>query len=384
MSASAMSFYENFPSYSLFCKEDVIKSEIVDYEISSIEESKITAEVSYQVEGIQGKEYTFYVPVNCQYYDVPEYDVMIDGVLVQTRFMYGEPVYMYQDDESMEEAIERSSYGELGELITGTLYKFTANSETLTVSFILGEKQSVIFESRTGAISTTSGISGYSFTVPTEIGKEYKMFVTSGDVANIDTLTPYTKESKTCKEYVDENYALYEDFYSESRMPIELFYAKMNKQLSKKEMIGYMDFFWQNHSYSLNFYTFTIKLEQPTANITYVEKTTVQTKATFEPTIYMFERKKSANYQTVYSIEMTQALPCIVESNIQLQCSNNVYKGASTDKSFYCVFSSGVAPIDKSSNPANKDKSWIIIASIIGGCLLMGSIIFIVFKKKGN
>ncbi len=383
ITASAMTFEEHISSFSLYCEDNVIKRESVEYKVSSVTDKKISGTVDYLIEGAQGEDYTFYIPVNCRYDEVPQYDVKVDGTTVPLKYLYGEPTMLYKSDGSIEKAIERSSFGNVDESIMGTLYKFTANSSKMTVSFDLEEKQSVIFQNGGSNLQSTSGINGYSYTVDTTAGQEYSMFVTRGDVAEIDATATFEKESKSCKAYIDENYYPYEDAYREFHIPIELIYSKMTKQLNDKGMVGYHDFFWSRQGYHLNFYTFTLTLAKPSVGISYTEETMLQTNSAFEPPIYLFERTKSGSYPTDYAIQMTQELPYVIENNVGLKKTDNYYRATSSQDSFYCVYSSEEKPLNKYEEP-KQQNTWLIVGVCVASVLIVASIVgIIIYRKKG-
>lgn len=315
--ANAASYEEHFPTYSLYTKENIIEKEIVNYDISSVQDYMINEQLQYNISAEQGSVHDFYLPISAPIYDIPSIDVKVNGTTIETELLYGNTVFLYDAIGDIEEAISESFGGTINETISGTLYKFTAEEDSLTITYKKAANQPMIYQ--TGNSTQSSLQDGKTtFTTNATAGNVYIIFSINGDLEYIESETTFTKETITCKQFIDNYYTEWEEYYVESKIEKEFLYSEMNRLFSTQNSVTLDEFFFSIANYRLNFLKFSVEMSAPTETISYVKKAKVQRDTTYEPNIYLFERKKTAQYPTEYTINMTEEFPFIIESNIKL------------------------------------------------------------------
>ena len=103
--ANAASYEEHFPTYSLYTKDNIIEKEIVNYDISSVQDYKIIEELQYNVTAEQGSVHDFYLPISAPVYDIPSIEVKVNGTAIETELLYGSNLYHYLGQNDIEKAI---------------------------------------------------------------------------------------------------------------------------------------------------------------------------------------------------------------------------------------------------------------------------------------
>ena len=188
--------------------------------------------------------------------------------------------------------------------------------------------------------------------------------------------------------FVDNYYSDWSEYYVESNIEKEFLYSEMNRLLSTKNSETLDDFFFSIHNYRLNFLKFRITMEATSSTINYVKKARVQRDTTYEPYIHLFERRKTAQYPTEYTIKTTEEFPFVIESNIALNKEGNIYKATSTEESFYAIYCSEESSKSKFADEENKKDNliwYIVIAGV--SALAVGAITYFVVgyieRKKG-
>lgn len=377
--ANAASYEEHFPTYSLYTKESIIEKEIVNYDISSVQGYKIKEELQYNVLAEQSSVHEFYLPIAAPIYDMPNINVKVNGATVETELLYGDNLYMYNGNKNIEDAINNSFSRTLNETVSGTLYRFFVEEDSLTITYKKAENQPLIYQTSN---STQSSLNDgkTTYTTNAKAGDVYVMFALNEDLEYIETETTFTKETITCKQFVDNFYNDWEEYYVESKIEKEFLYSEMNRLLSSKNNITLHDFFLSTHNYRLSFLKFSVEMNTPTATINYMKETKVQRDTTYEPYIYLFERKKTAQYPTEYIINMTEEFPYIIESNIELNKEGSQYKATTEEDTFYAIYcaeeSSESMFADKEQNDKNRLIWYIVLVGV--SALAVGVITYFV------
>ena len=386
--ANAASYEEHFPTYSLYTKENIIEKEIVNYDISSVQDYKIAEELQYNISAAQGSVHDFYLPIAAPIYDMPSIEVKVNGTAIATELLYGDNLYMYNGNKSIEDAVNNSFSRTINETISGTLYKFFVEEDSLTITYKKAANQPMIYQ--TSNITQSSVNDGKTtYTTNAKAGDVYVIFAINEDLEFIESETTFTKETITCKQFVDNFYNDWEEYYVESKIEKEFLYSEMNRLLSTKINVTLHDFFLSTHNYRLSFLKFSVEMTTSTATINYVKKARVQRDTTYEPYIYLFERKKTAQYPTEYTVTMTEEFPYIIESNIKLNKEENQYKATTEEDEFYAIYctedSSESKFADKEQNDKNRLTWYIVlvgVSAIAVGVITYFVVGYIERKKK--
>lgn len=377
--ANAASYEEHFPTYSLYTKENIIEKEMVNYDISSVQDYKIIEELQYNVSAQQGSVHDFYLPLATTIYEMPNIDVKVNGTTIETELLYGDNLYMYNGNKDIEDAINNSFSRTLNETVSGTLYKFFVEEDSLTITYKKAENQPLIYQTSN---STQSSINNgkTTYTTNAKAGDVYVIFAINEDLEYIESETTFTKETITCKQFVENFYNDWEEYYVESKIEKEFLYSEMNRLLASKNNVTLHDFFLSTYNYRLSFLKFSVEMNTPTATINYVKEAKVQRDTTYEPYIYLFERKKTAQYPTEYTISMTEEFPYIIESNIELNKEGSKYKATTEEDTFYAIYcaekSSESMFADKEQNEKNRLIWYIVLVGV--SALAVGVITYFV------
>jgi hypothetical protein len=76
------------------------------------------------------------------------------------------------------------------------------------------------------------------------------IFAINGDLEFVDSDATFTKETVTCKQFVDNYYSDWSEYYVESNIEKEFLYSEMNRLLSTKNSETLDDFFFSIHKKS--------------------------------------------------------------------------------------------------------------------------------------
>ena len=385
--ANAASYEEHFPTYSLYTKDNIIEKEIVNYDISSVQDYKIIEELQYNVTAEQGSVHDFYLPISAPVYDIPSIEVKVNGTAIETELLYGSNLYHYLGQNDIEKAINDSFGRALDDTISGTLYKFNVVKDSLTITYKKADKQPMIYQTSNSTQSSFNE-GKITYTTNAKAGDVYVIFAINGDLEFVDSDATFTKETVTCKQFVDNYYSAWAEYYVESNIEKEFLYSEMNRLLNTKNSETLDDFFFSIHNYRLNFLKFSIAMETTSSTINYVKKARVQRDTTYEPYIHLFERKKTAQYPTEYTIKMSEEFPFVIESNIALNKEGDMYKATSNEDSFYAIYCSEESSKSKFADEENKKDNlvwYIVIAGV--SALAVGVITYFVVgyieRKKG-
>ena len=386
--ANAASYEEHFPTYSLYTKENIIEKEIVNYDISSVQDYKIAEELQYNISAEQGSVHDFYLPIAAPIYDMPSIEVKVNGTAIATELLYGDNLYMYNGNKSIEDAVNNSFSRTINETISGTLYKFFVEEDSLTITYKKAASQPMIYQTSN---STQSSVNDgkTTYTTNAKAGDVYVIFAINEDLEFVESETTFTKETITCKQFVDNFYNDWQEYYVESKIEKEFLYSEMNRLLSTKNNVTLHDFFLSTHNYRLSFLKFSVEMNTSTATINYVKNARVQCDTTYEPYIYLFERKKTAQYLTEYTINMTEEFPYIIESNIKLNKEGSQYKAITEEDAFYAIYCTEDSSKSKFADKEQNDKNrliWYIVlvgvSAIAVGVITYFVVGYIERKKK--
>ena len=385
--ANAATNLESYPTYSLYTKDTIIEKEIVNYDISSVQDYKIIEEIQYKITAEQGSVHDFYLPISAHVYDIPNIEIKVNGTAIESELLYGSNLYHYLGQNDIEKAINDSFGRTLDDTISGTLYKFNVVEDSLTITYKKSDNQPMIYQTSNSTQSSFND-GKITYTTNAKAGDVYVVYVINGDLEFVESNATFTKETITCKQFVDNYYSDWAEYYVEVNIEKEFLYSQMNRLLSTKNSETLDDFFLSTNNYRLNFLKFSVAMDTTSSTINYVNKARVQRDTTYEPFIHLFEREKTAQYPTEYTIKMTDEFPFIIESNIALNKEGNIYKATSNEDSFYAIFCSEESSKSKFADEENKkDKLvwYIVIAGV--SALAVGVITYFLVgyieRKKG-
>lgn len=198
-------------------------------------------------------------------------------------------------------------------------------------------------------------------------------------MCTFESICEYQIEQLTCKEYVDSQYKYYEEYYEYlGGVPVELFYSIVNRVIINNTNISYEELFTNSiNTNRVNAYKFKIPLVSNSI-ISYEMPVNVQGNFAYSPIIYGVEQKKVGSYPIVYTVELSNDVPYIIDSSIVMQ-RNGLSYTAETADDFSFVVSASDKPINSSvgNNNVETNRTVIIVCSIVGSIVFIGIVVFI-------
>lgn len=388
--AQALTVEPAIPTYGLYCENsELIKGGSVYFDFTNDElfsEGKCIKQSEYRVAAING-EVEFAIPFVSSAMNSPDIVVNVNGQRVGGTVWYGYSGFW--SDYAFD--IEKTYSPVLDDGIVGTLYTFTPDSDTVTVSLKLNEWKSCIYETTNHYSSSNSADGSHTWTLKNASPEHEYSFFIFGDSTEctFESSCGYKMQTITCKEFIDTQYEIFEEYYDHNGgVPIELFYSVVNRVVQEKTIISYDELF--SHSidtYRVNAYKFKVSLENDSV-ISYELPVSIQINYGYKPYVYYVEQRNVGNYPVAYSIKMRENVPYIIESSTTIENGTGIYT-AETSEDFGLYFSASEKPSEiQSPKQQGLSKTQLIIClvcGIVGGIalILLGvSIFFIVRDKK--
>lgn len=390
LSAQALTVEPTIPTYGLYCENSTpIKSGSENFDFTNDElfsEGKCIKQSEYHIAAANSKV-EFAIPFVASAMNLPDIAVKVNGQKVEGTVWYGCSGFWadYEFD------IEKTYSPVLDEGIIGTLYTFTPDSETVTVSLKLDEWKSYIYETTNHYSSSDSAGGSHTWTLNNANSlHEYSFFIFGDSTeCSFESSCGYTMQTITCKEFIDKQYEIFEEYYDHNGgVPIELFYSVVNKVIQEKTIISYDELFLRSiDKYRVNAYKFKVSLERDSV-ISYELPVSIQINFGYKPYVYYVEQRHVGNYPVTYSIKMRDDVPYIIESNNVIENGTGMYT-AETSEDFGFYFSASEKPneIHSTQQPRLSRTQLIIciVCGIVGGIALIifgVSIFFIIRDKK--
>ncbi len=370
LNAQAETFEQRIPNYGFYCNDsETITSGKVKFDLTDTEllsQGKGIVQYEYQV-AANDSEVEFAIPFFAKARELPQISVTVNGQTVEGSVWFGDEAFGTDNEFN----IENTYSPVLDESITGTLYTVIPDNDTITISLSYTESKSFIYETSNHGSSTHSASGSHTWTLRNALSKpSYCFFVFDDPTANtFDSSCEYKTETITCKEFIERQYNLFEEYYDyNGGVPIKFFYAVVNKVLQNKLYISFDNLFFNSiDSMRLNTYKFSMPIEANSV-IRYELPVSIQRNYAFKPLIYMAEQKQVGNYATSYTIELSNDIPYIIESSNKTENKGLIFT-AETAEDFYFVFSSSEKPTN--TVPNNNDKySTGLIVGIVVGCVV--------------
>lgn len=387
LNAQAQTFEQSIPNYGLYCNDpETITSGKVKFDLTDTEllsQGKGIVQYEYQVAANDG-EVEFAIPFLARARELPQISVTVNGQAVEGSVWFGDEAF-WMDNEF---DIENTYSPVLDESITGTLYTVIPDNDTITISLSYTESKGFIYETSNHLSSTHSASGSHTWTLRNALSKPSYCFFVFGDPTGntFDSSCEYQSETITCKEFIERQYNLFEEYYDyNGGVPIELFYAVVNKVLLNKLYMSYDNLFFNSiDSIRLNTYKFSMPIKADSI-IRYELPVNVQRNYAFKPLIYLAEQKQVGNYATNYTIELSSDIPYIIESSVKTEKKGLSFT-AETAEDFYFVFSSAKNPTSTATNIDNGiNRTGLIVGISVGGIVLIGGVvltIFFIYRRK--
>ena len=386
LNAQAETFEQSISNYGLYCNDsETITSGKAKFDLTDTEllsQGKGVVQYEYQVAANSG-EVEFAIPFLARARELPQISVTLNGKAVEGSVWFGDEAF-WMDNEF---DIENTYSPVLDKSITGTLYTVIPDNETITISLSYTESKSFIYETSNHLSSTHSADGSHTWTLHNALSKpSYCFFVFGDPTANtFDSSCEYQTETITCKEFIERQYNLFDDYYDyNGGVPIEIFYSVINKVLQNKLYMSYDSLFFNSvDSIRLNAYKFSIPIETDSV-IKYELPVSVQRNYAFKPLIYMAEQKQVGNYATSYTIELSSNNPYIIESSIETESVGLSYT-TETAEDFYFVFSSSKTPTDTTTSNNGKNNTGLIVGIVVGCVVFIVGValtIYFIYRRR--
>lgn len=388
--ARALTVESAIPTYGLYCENSaLIECGAANFDFTNDElfsEGKCIKKSEYQV-AATNSEVEFAIPFVSSAMNLPDIVVNVNGQRVGGTVWYGYSGFWLEYSFD----IGKTYSPVLAEGIMGTLYTFTPDSDTVTVSLKLSEWKSYIYETTNHYTSSNSADGSHTWTLKNASPlHEYSFFIFADSAeCTFESSCGYKMQTITCKVFIDTQYEIFEEYYDHNGgVPIELFYSEVNRVIQEKTIISHNELFSRSiDTYRVNAYKFRVSLESDSV-ISYELPVGIQINYGYKPYVYYVEQRHVGDYPVTYSIKMRDDVPYIIESSDTIENSTDTYT-AETAEDFGLYFSASEKPsVIQASKQPGLSKTQLIICIVcgIGGgiaLILLGvSIFFIVRDKK--
>lgn len=372
------------PTYGLFSTSSTITKGNVTYDFSNDEQflkGNVQVQSLYTVAPTE-QSTEFIIPFVSASNKVPKFDVKVGEQVVTGEVYYGTLSNFYSNDNILE-LIDSTYSSEIDESVTGTLFTVFPTSNELTVSVTVPESACLIYQ-----VSNHYTSSSRKGTITFDIHnallrQEYCFFVVGSNGSSFSSEAEYKEEVITCKEYIDNYYELYGEYFEECNLPIEFLYSRMNSVMNSSAYCNFDDYFINSMTnYRVHTFRFNVRIEKETT-IAYTTQGKIQVNTYYKPYKYAVKHIRTGSYPIDYVVNLNTENPYILESEGMEQDST---------QNLYCEFSSSKEPINiieqqKQEYEREKRRNMIIciVCGIVGGIALIGfavSITQIILDKK--
>ena len=398
--ANATTDKETHPTFGLYCAEEgKILSGNEKFDLTNSElfsEQKAIKESEYRATGNQTT--TFEIPFFSAYADTPQFNVTVNGQSVKGDIWYGDNVIRYGGDNSylqvdnmdnsvFKQKLKRIFSPVLDDMVVGTLYSVTPNSDTMTATMKLAYNSSYVYDN-TNLSSQSYGSDGNVFSYADALShKPYQyFFVGENSIVDFTTDGEYKTEQISFKEFIDRNYEQNKEHCEQIGATKECMYSIANMLLQDTGRLSYTELF--NDAFNiartaLNAYKFSVPLNGEVI-VKYSSIVNVRVITRYEPTIYAIGQKQIGNYTTTYTMGLGSDVPYIVQSSNPTKKSGKIYTASATEN-FYFMCSSSKKPIDPNIPPRFSKAQLIVLivgSIVIGICLIILIVNLILWLRK--
>lgn len=202
LNAQALTVEPAIPTYGLYCENSaLIKGGSANFDFTNDElfsEGKCIKQSEYQIANAN-REVEFAIPFVSSAMNLPNLVVNVNGQKVEGAVWYGYNGFWanYEFD------IEKTYSPVLDDSIVGTLYTFTPDSDTVTVSLKLNEWKSYIYETTNHYSSSNSADGSHTWTLKNASPlHEYSFFIfADSSECTFESSCGYKMQTITCNEY---------------------------------------------------------------------------------------------------------------------------------------------------------------------------------------
>lgn len=384
--AHAQTFEFHQPSFGLYCEnEGVIQEGEVSFALSDFQPEKLEASSRsrYQIKTEVGQTEKFAIPFIARPYEVPAFEVSAGGKAVEGQVLYGDSYFDFSSFD-VGEAMRSMPSTEL-EGQEGIYYSATATATTVVVTIERSSRQKLIQDFRASR-STHEATGRDTFTIENaQLGSSYSFFIIGEEAAVAVEGAELEKESRSAKAYVDGIYTELQEYYDDfGGVPVEFFYAQLNKVASSSSMDNL--FFDSVSGYRLMAYEFSVVAEAESFEIEYEQKgLRVLNNSRFSPAVYMLEQRAAGGYTASYSFALSESFPFLLESSTEAhKGADGGYSITEQGTDFYLVFSSTAKPKDLLAPEGSKPDTVKIVLWCVFGVAVAGLCVCIGFIIRGR
>ena len=390
-----------YPTVGLHCAQPnkivsasekfVLSQDSLSSDFNAVKESE------YKV--IANKDVAFQIPFFSSFYEVPQFDVTVNGNKISGKVFYGEIALKYQqsstyfspvnNDNTIIKQMLNCAYSTvLDDNIIGVAYTLTPDNDNVNVEFELAQACGYIYDDVNIRSNTALDDGRISLIYDGAMShKEYKYFF-AGENSVIDFYSNcrYEKHTVTFKQFIDANFSQMNFTNAWGDSSIDYLYSLANKLIDQKNGVKYRDFFnYSFHRVSLNIFRFTLPFDGE-ATVRYSNEATLQRNCGFSPTVYTIGHKQLGDYATDYTIVTNDKLKYVIQSSVKTKKRGDVYTAKST-QNFYFICSASQKPVnfyarDQSDSDVDRRIKAILCISIGGLTIIIGFCIFLLATDK--
>lgn len=388
----AQTFKQHAPSFALYCyDETIINGVSVDFELhesAKVKQGKGTLKAVYNIANTNNTV-DFAIPFLSSVINVPIFNVSANEQKVTGTIIYGDAFTDY-DGANYTDLIKDLQISQIDDTI-GTLYTIIPDNDIIDIefSFAEGKSNSIVYETSNHFSSSSSSNGQHSWSLKNALSKDSYTFyiVGNGEDHSFSSSCEYQSLTMTCKEFIERQYEIENEMYSEYNISLDFFYALFNKTLQKRNFIKYDDMFYNSLNVNrFNIYKFSLSLNEETT-VSYELPIEIQCNDAFNPPIYLVEQKHLNNYPINYNIKLNSDTPLIIEASVKTQKSDMHYT-AETTEDFYFVFCALENPKDAfgSTNNSKRNRTLLAICISVICIAVIGAIILtiILLHKRKN
>lgn len=375
LNAYAEDYDALIPSFGLYCSDETVDLRgNVNIDMTDNEQfNKGLAQMQTEYyASADGQEVDFSLPFLARVMDMKDIKIYVDDQLAEGQIYYGGEHGFYYENIDVEEAWQNAYSTEFDDTIMGTLYEVIPDAETITVSFTLSERQSLIYETSNHLSSSRSSRHMEITMHNAQMKSKYQFFVI-GDLSKEEFTASCEvhKREMTCKSYIDEVYTEVKEYYDNcGNTPVEFLYSQVNAIMAEKSFYEFVDLFFDSISrYRINFYKFRVNVSENT-KISFSSILDIQYDSHYRPMIYRIKQIQAGNYPVNFKVKLNKSNPYILLDSGTIQPDNSEYIAQCNAEDFTFKFSSTANPVnwllEQREQEAKNARVRLIISIICG------------------
>lgn len=380
----AQSFEQHIPSFTLYCKdENIINCSSINYDFIDndlFSQSKGKLKASYNILNAN-RTVEFSIPFLSNAINMPLFNINANGQKIIGDFLYGNVFSKVNNELDYITQINNINPPQI-ENIFGILYKIIPDEDIVTINLSFNNKNrnNFIYEETNNYEYSNDTNGNYKFILKQALeNSSYSIFVIDNlNDHSFSSNSKYTSTIVSCKDYIDNEYKKWEQYYLSDNISINFFYAILNNFLQNKKVTTYQYLFFNSlFDIRLNSYTFKIPIYSDMI-INCELPIQAQKNITFNPTIYLVEQKHLNNYPINYTVRLNSLTPFIIETNCKINKNETFFTFETTKKDFYFVFCSSEKAINAINSYSPNENKNIVIIYCIFTCASIFYLIFLI------